>query len=292
MSAKHVWRCSGIDGFAFDLICDIDATGVARYCQSMRQVAATIAKEWSVDLSTEWTVRNYLAVKMIMAAQLQLNAAHYASRKNLLIVQPYLMYYSLLCCCRAVLFTDLFTEWRHGDLRTLPHDTVRKCTENALRWLSCAKAKEFEEVLIRAKHHRELLSYSFPATGVREFKAAINLDEIGKVAALLCEVAELNSECLEAAWNRHSGIRHEPKWDELTTLCTYEGSPGFSDDHDAYRAGYMMRKHSGPVALAGIATAGMIEDFFGAWCEEDESPVSEDRFNPDWHEGPSLFSFS
>lgn len=87
---------------------------------SLRQPFADIAKNLDVTTNTQWIVRTYLASKMILASSVMLTSAEYAEYKNLRIVKPYLMYYPLLSCARAVVFTNPYQEWSN-DLIAMNH---------------------------------------------------------------------------------------------------------------------------------------------------------------------------
>ncbi len=289
MSREDIWAVTGVGLYQYDVLCDFTDKEVRAYCQSMRQKAASLAKSWSQDLSTEWISRSFLAVKMILAAQLLLNAAYYAARKNLFVTQPYLIYYALLNSCRAVLFTDLHTDWRQGSLRTISHDKIRTMTVSSLRRLSRTKAEEIDSFILRAKKHRELLSYSFPATGLREIRKDVDMDKAADVAALLCEIAEANSECLESAWRKHSNVHFDVAWESLVDICLYDGEPAFTDDNDLHHASFLKRKVVGPACLCMIMTFGAIDDFQIAWCANSDFNSENDDFDPDHFEAPPIF---
>ncbi|WP_310107159.1 hypothetical protein, partial [Sphingomonas sp. BE138] len=65
--------------------------------------------------------------------------------------------------------------------------------------------------------------------------------------------------------------------DDIWHTVRYEtAGEDFVDDDDYQRVGYFYRKYTRPVALIGIATEGLVEDFFSAWSSEDE-----EGFDPD-----------
>lgn len=61
---------------------------------------------WNSDKNSEWILREYLSIKMILSSSILLSSAEFSIKKNLRVVEPYLIYYSLLNCSRAVLFTS------------------------------------------------------------------------------------------------------------------------------------------------------------------------------------------
>jgi hypothetical protein len=252
--------------------------------------ATQIAKAWTVELATEWAIRNYLAVKMILASQLLLNVASYSQRKNIILTHPYLLYYMLLNTCRAFLFSDITIDWRDGGVRTASHNWIRNTTVNSLRRLSSDHADNADTLIVKAKKQRELFSYSFPASGQRFVPGGLlQIDDVYHVAGLLCELAELNSEVLETAWKTHSGEVFEVEWGQMSDFCRYDAGIQMTDGDDHYRLGYL-KKYSGPACLVSIATAGMIDDFLGAWCAPDND-AEGDSFDPDSGDAPSLFVF-
>jgi hypothetical protein len=102
-------------------------------------------------------------------------------------------------------------------------------------------------------------------------------------------LAELNSEVLETAWKTHSGEVFEVEWGQMSDFCRYDAGIQMTDGDDHYRLGYL-KKYSGPACLVSIATAGMIDDFLGAWCAPDND-AEGDSFDPDSGDAPSLFVF-
>lgn len=85
---------------------------ILAYCESARSKFAPITKIFNDDLNTQWLVRHYLAVKYISAASITLGTAIYGEKKNVLATLPYCVYYSILYCCRAFLFTVPDFEWK------------------------------------------------------------------------------------------------------------------------------------------------------------------------------------
>ena len=114
---------SNIKGDYFEykeLFKNFESKKIESVINSLRQPFADIAKNLDVTTNTQWIVRTYLASKMILASSVMLSSAEYAESKNLRIVKPYLMYYPLLSCARAVVFTNPYQEWS-DELITMNH---------------------------------------------------------------------------------------------------------------------------------------------------------------------------
>jgi hypothetical protein len=290
MFQEDLWKCTGVDGYYYDSLCEVDDIHVRSYCQATNVKAVQLAKAWTAELATEWAMRNYLAVKMILASQLLLNVASYSQRKNVVLTQPYLLYYSLLNTCRAYLFSDITLDWRDGQLRTASHKAIRNSTINGLRRLAQTISDEANTTILKAKKQRELFSYSFPAEGLRSVPGGLlSIDDACRIGGLLCELAEANSECMESAWKKHSGVDFKIDWSEISNLCVYDAGEQMIDNDDYFRLSYL-QNYVGPACLVSIARPGMIDDFFGAWCPPDDD-MNEDCFDPDAGEAPRLFAF-
>lgn len=109
-----------------ELFKNFESKKIESVINSLRQPFADIAKNLDITTNTQWIVRTYLASKMILASSVMLTSAEYAESKNLRIVNPYLMYYPLLSCARAVVFTNPYQEWS-DDLIAMNHSkTINK----------------------------------------------------------------------------------------------------------------------------------------------------------------------
>ena len=108
--------------------------GIAAYCDRTRQQFTAFAKQWNATLNTEWFVRHYLALKMVLAASVMMSSFRYAEKKNLRIVEPYLLYYATLSCCRAVVFTLPEQKW-DDRLYALTHSNTINVAVDAIRKL-------------------------------------------------------------------------------------------------------------------------------------------------------------
>ena len=236
-----------------------------------------ITKAWDKDRNSEWICRIYLSAKMIMTATLQLNALAYGHDKNLRLISPYLAYYSFLSLLRGIVYTLPEVKWDDGQLVRISHS---KAIE-----LACAHIASFDKVLansikqktIELKAARELISYRSPSSGDRNIPT---FQDIETVATLLAELAQFNSEILEASIiKKADGKTFEFRGNYITDLSdvTIEGI-NFFDKEDLYRLNYLKRKYPLPPNILHIMTEGHVEDFFGAWIADEDT---EDTFNPD-----------
>lgn len=269
----------------------VDDADIKKYVRTVRGKADQITKAWSKELSTEWMMRNYQAMKVIFGAQLMLDVATYSEAKNIRLTVPYLVYYSIFNSCRALMLTDPFNDWNDHKLAEVSHIKVCNYAVAAVKRLDPQKGEQLNEFFNGAKAHRELLSYKFPAQGLRQAGATFSIEAVGDWCSLVCELAEMNSECLYASWEKVSGVHFSPDSEKMAKLVWYDGeTTDFADDDDARRLAYLIRKYEGPPYLVSIATAGMVEDIYGAWCEE-ESEHTVGNFNPDHHDGPRIFRY-
>ena len=243
----------------------------------MRQPFADIAKNLDITTNTQWIVRTYLASKMILASSVMLTSAEYAESKNLRIVKPYLMYYHLLSCARAVVFTNPYQEWS-DELIAMNHSKTINIIGDIVSRYDKAEGENIKYLINKSRIYREIYSYKFPANGLKGIE--LNFDKIVDICALLSEIAQLQSAILESAISKHCKEKYEIDDEELSKLYSY-GEEGFRfiDPEDGYRLGYIKRNVSRPYSIINTMTEGMVEDFFGAWCSQEEAP--EDVYNPD-----------
>ena len=73
--------------------------------QKLRNRYAKITKSWSAQTNSEWLCRNFVSAKLIMFATLSINSMHFAERRNLRVVVPYLRYYAFLSVVRSLVLT-------------------------------------------------------------------------------------------------------------------------------------------------------------------------------------------
>jgi hypothetical protein len=103
-----------------------------QYCQGIKRKYAKLTTPWTDDLHSEWVTRNYLAVKMILSALVMLTTFEYCREKNVRIVQPYLLYYAAISCCRAVHFTGFSVAAYRPVCDAVPDPAVTICRLVAL----------------------------------------------------------------------------------------------------------------------------------------------------------------
>ncbi|GAB6610339.1 MULTISPECIES: hypothetical protein [Bacillus] len=263
-----------------------------KYAERQKKFAAKYTKSWSKEYKTEWILRNYLSTKMILSSTLLLNSLEFAAERNLRIVEPYLLYYSVLNTSRALLFADPSIEWRDGKLIRLTHHRIIAQTYESLRAISSEEADKVKFILEEAKGLRELFSYRFPARGISEVtnqSTNIEYAEVIKVCRLLTEVAQFNSEIFQVSREKNITEMIEIVTSDLNDGYVYKGymksehkeeADCVFDQEDYYRLGYFIRKKLDPVNIYWIAREGLVEDFFGAWSL-DEEDRAEDYFDPD-----------
>lgn len=255
---------------------------LAKYKSNFSKRAISLAKKWNQELNSEWIVRHYLAVKMILSSTLIYNSLEYSESRNVQISEPYLRYYTLLCACRAVVFTSMDNPWLDGKIVTLPHSKILSATENCLKSISKKEGSRVANQLGTAKANRELFSYAFPSNGDGNKYKKITTQDTESIATLLLEIAQMNSEILEK-----SILKYAPDFDShileeyFFKAVEYDNNgDSFVDDEDYYRMGYISRKQPFPHSLYLTLSEGMVDDFFEAWwierCNDDD-----DLFNPD-----------
>jgi hypothetical protein len=253
----------------------------AGYCQKMRQRYVELAKNWTPELNTDWFVRHYLAMKMFLAATVMMTSSRYAAKKNLQIVEPYLLYYAALTCCRGLVFT--LPEHPSGEnLFEMTHSKTLNLAVGAIARISKTLAHETELTVRAAREQRELFSYKFPAQGISRPKNSADWDSIQRVCSLLGELAQLRSECLHAAVEKYAGKLPVLKGTALERCFAYKCGDGvLFDGDDVHRIGFWKRQKAGPYNLNLLATAGLVEDYFGSWLGDEAQEITADIYDPD-----------
>ncbi len=234
---------------------------------------------WDVVKNSEWVLRHYLAVKMIMSATIMLTSLEFGKKRNLRVTEPYLIYYSLLNVARSVMFTSPMSDWKNGKLINSTHANILNVVGDAVSQFNRQRGEEIKELLERAKEYRELFSYKFPANGITDF--SVELNDAIDTCSFLAEFAQYQSEILENQNFSKEIIENKLDREILKRGFLYKGKRyDFLDDEDWYRLDYILRKQPFPVSLYFTLSEGMVEDFFGAWYPYDEEE-SEDNYNPD-----------
>jgi hypothetical protein len=254
---------------------DRDAAG--KVASSLLVRYSKLTSNWSPERNSEWLCRTYLSAKMIMMATLQLNALAYAESKNLRLVMPYLGYYSLLSLLRSIVYTLPEVQWDNGNLVEISHNKAINLAFDHVAKFDKKVSTELKEVTLRAKAFRELISYRSPSSGDKNIEAS---DQLESIATLLAEIAQFNSELLEASILKNAeqeAFKFLPEYIDDLASVTIEGNY-FFDREDGYRLDYLRRKYPLPPNILHVITEGHVEDFFGAWCGEE--PI-DDAFDPD-----------
>lgn len=252
---------------------------ISKNVESLRKEFAKLTKNWNAELNSQWVARDYIAVKMILSSSILLSSVEFANEKNLRIVEPYLIYYSLLNCSRAVVLTNPFNEWNNGEIFTMTHQKTINVVGDIITKYNKEIGKKTKEFIDWAREYREIFSYKFPANGLTEHH--LKLDDTIEICKLLCEIAQLQSKVLENSINKNVRTEFSLDWNILSIGYKYgEKNFKFIDREDGYRLDYITRKQKRPYSLHLTMTEGMVEDFFGSWYPEDDTNLDE-VFNPD-----------
>ncbi|KAF2512821.1 hypothetical protein EYY60_06855 [Flavobacterium zhairuonense] len=252
---------------------------VTKNLESLKKEFSKLSKNWNDQLNTQWVVRDYIAIKMILSSSVLLNSLEFANEKNLRIVEPYLIYYSLLNCSRAVILTSPFSDWNNEELFIMTHQKTINILGDIVSKYNKEKGNNIKAFIDWAREYREIFSYKFPANGLNNKHLSLN-DAI-EICRLLCEIAQLQSKVLENAISKNVKTDFDLDWKILSIGYSYgEKNFKFIDKEDGYRLDYITRKQKRPFSLHLTMTEGMVEDFFGAWYPEDDSNLDE-IFNPD-----------
>ncbi|MDF2800678.1 MAG: hypothetical protein K0S61_581 [Anaerocolumna sp.] len=243
-------------------------------------------KKMDSKINSEWIARHYLATKMILSATVMLSSLEYSIDKNVRISAPYLSYYAILTCCRAVIFTLPDVKWNNKSFLEMNHSKISNEIKNCMMKLNKDYAERISKSINLYREYRELFSYKFPATGINIVpNEDFTYEKTVSLCSVLCELAQLNSKQIEKYIIKNC-LQNIDEWKELdkeymrTCFCYAQddGNVEIIDDDDWYRIDYIRRKQPFPVSLYYTLSEGMVEDFFGAWCSEDEDT---DIYNPD-----------
>jgi hypothetical protein len=288
MTLKHLTGCDS--GFNFEIVSVFGDKVLADYCTSLRM---RFRRQRSLpQCREEWLVRIYVSLKMILSATVMLSSATYAISKNLQIVVPYLLYYALFNTSRALVFLVPEQRWNDGRLLdAMTHTKTLSVAGAQLAQVSRKSSEQYSLIFQRAQVARDFLSYRFPAKGLRgELESyAPNIGEVLDICRLVCEFAQLNSECLESEFadlDPPNNFAEAP----LQRFFEYQHRFGFvHDDDDYYRLGRTLNKLARPISIRSTATEGLVEDFFGAW---DNSIIGADTYGSDNFDWSMIFPFS
>lgn len=287
MNSQDIRQIIG-DQFQYKLLKEeFNEAEIQSYKNSVFNNITKLTKKWDDRLNSEWTSRIYLSAKMIYSATLLLNTLTYSENKNIRVTSPYLLYYSLLNCCRALNFTTDDFQWGDGSIINDSHKKIINKSFSTISKLNKEYANQVKVLIFLAKDYRELFSYKFPSTGLLEkynFKK-LEKQNIIKTCQVICEIAQLNSECLQLSLERNNEGKSFNLDPEILEYCVrYTGKViDYIDEEDGYRIAHIFKKVKRPYSIYLMMTEGMTEDFFGAWIEDDED-FKEGNFDPDEHE--------
>lgn len=256
---------------------------IRSYRNSLLENFSKLTKSWTEDLHSEWTARMFLAAKMIYSASLLLNTLDYSQRKNIRVTEPYLLYYSLYNCCRALVLSYPNEMWRNGKTDGETHIKVINIASSIIKRLNKQIGVDLNDLLLKAKNYRELFSYKYPAGGLKkdEIFDDLNIDLISKQCSLICEAAQYTSECFQFSFDKNCAKdKYSLKMDVLESCFSYQGHNSLIiDEYDAYRVSYIMRKSVRPYSIFYTMSEGMTDDVFGSWVASED--CDSDCFDPD-----------
>lgn len=207
------------------------------FINRISQKDAALVKSWNDRTDTQQILRHFLASKMILAASIMLTSEEYGERNNLKIIRPYLQYYALLSCARAVIHTDPYVDWG-DDFLVMSHSKIINIASDIVRNIDNKIGTEFQYFMDIMRACREFYSYSFPANGLINELPSIN--ETIEYCKFLCEVAQLQSAAMERAVSKYLNPELKIE-DSILTLGFKYGNKQiqFVDSEDFYRLHYI-----------------------------------------------------
>ncbi len=259
---------------------------VTKYCASTRRLFAPIAKGFTAQDNSRWVLRHYLAVKFATAASLLAGSADFAFDRNLLMGVPYFNYYAVLNTCRAYLLTSPHVQWGGRKTVEMTHESILNRTAEYMRPLDPARRVAWRKHLETLRAHRELFSYRFPLSGPDLVgREALAPDAAADLARLIAELASINSECFQAALEKHASndLPVLPLPDHAwASAYQIAGTPA-DDPRDRYRFGKFVQSWRTVSTLEVMCSDGLMDDLYGSWTdssrEDDESGFDPDRYS-------------
>ncbi|VIF60151.1 Uncharacterised protein [Clostridioides difficile] len=244
-------------------------------------------KKMNNELNSEWTVRHYLAAKMILSATVMISSLEYCIEKNVKMSIPYLSYYAILTCCRAVIFTMPDIKWKNDSFLQMTHTKIINEVKDCIMKLNQDYAEKLYKDINLYKEYREIFSYRFPASGLDEPLAKeCPITKTVCICTLLCDIAQLNSSEIEKYIFKNC-LEDLNDWYKLDVeylkhcFCYKLGDDiKIIDKEDGYRIDYINRKKPFPVSIYNTMSEGMVEDFFGSWYSS-EIDKDDTIYNPD-----------
>lgn len=239
---------------------------IEKYCNWVRNNYSEIVSSWDIEKNTFWTAKYYLATKFLFITNLLLKSYEYAKEKNLKIILPYFIYYSLLTASRSLILTSPFENMNIK----LSHSKIINKTSDIISKIDNQKSIEYKNIILLAKNNRELFSYKFPASGLRLIND--NSNEIIKQIKLIRELSLLNSQILDVLLEKIEDNTvfkiNEDLESIIYQLFDYDGK---IDENDYYNANYICKKIKRPYPLNFMLSEGMEEDLYLSWAPEEEN---------------------
>mgnify|MGYP000512945720 CR=1 FL=1 len=250
---------------------------ITNQIQSLEKRYAELCRVWNPEVNSEWICRIYLSAKMVLAATIQINSLKHAEKTNIRVVGPYLRYYSIFTLLRAIVFTIPEHRWNNGSLATLSHKKVLALSHDCIRCYDREWAAKLFNTVTLLRHQRELISYWHPSSGDTEFSFS---EDLIKLATILAEIAQFNSEVLERAVLKKADRTSFVFLDEYAEGLSQTELVGHMhvDWDDAYRVDYLARKYPAPTNIAHTITEGHVDDICIAWGGKEPT---ESSFDPD-----------
>lgn len=282
MDSTEIVILSGLDtAYKYRELEQIPEPNIRNYAHQTRTLFAPISRSFDEENNSEWFIRSYLSLKYVLAGTVLGTSADYAEDCNLQVTLPYLTYYMMLSCCRSFIFSLPCTEWRGQKSIEMNHSNIINTTINGLRRLDKGLSETYGKTLKAAQSQREIFSYRFPSSGLGIFSdERVYLEQAIKISRLLTDLTQFNLACLESSVLKHGTPPYRlGDHDDMWHLMQYDSVANqFIDDNDYHRVGYFLKKYTRPVELSCLATAGLVEDFFGAWCAEEPQ---DNAYDPD-----------
>lgn len=130
------------------------------------------------------------------------------------------------------------------------------------------------------REQRELFSYRFPLSGPNFVgREAMHLDQVIGLCRLVAELASMNTECFQAALDKHfTDDLPIPAISDHTWSSAYQlAGQSVNDPDDRHRFNKFVRDWQTVSTLEVMATDGLMDDLYGAWIADDKSGL----FDPD-----------
>jgi hypothetical protein len=238
-----------------------------------------LTSAWNEQLNSEWTCRSYVATKMILNATVLVNSLDFARLAGLRTANPYYEYYATLSLLRGVVFLTPTVGWQDGALMSISHSKAINIAFDWIARLDKQKAAELKSTTLLLKAQRELIAYKAPASGDRNLGGDYDLIEL---LTILAEVAEFNSELLEASVTKNADPSTFVVLDEHVHQIARPEVEGYTyfDSQDCVHLDYLRRKMPRPYHLGVFMHPGQSEDFVCAWDGDDGNTESFTNGSP------------